>query len=149
MVKREKTIVKSRPMPQSSIDAFCLEMTKHKWADVLDSESSDQKADNYHKYLRNLLDKHFPEKTVTMTNLDKYWMTPEIKQLLRQAQRTRIVEGRSEKFKKLWLRFRKMKQKQIVSFRTKMVGELKNSDAGKWYSVMKKFGGLDQMTRKS
>ena len=33
VVKREKTIVKSRPMPQSSIDAFCLEMTKHKWDD--------------------------------------------------------------------------------------------------------------------
>ena len=148
VVKREKSIVKSRPMPQSSIDAFCLELTQHRWADVLSSEGADQKAENYHKYLRYLMDKHFPEKTIAMTNLDKYWMTPEIKQLLRQVQRTRLKEGRSKKFKKLWLRFRKMKRSQIISFRTKMVEELKNSDSGKWYSVMKKFGGLDQMTRR-
>ena len=29
-----------------------------------------------------------------------------------------------------------------------MVEELKSTDTGKWYSVMKKFGGIDQMTRK-
>ena len=147
VVEREKTIVKSRPMTQSSINAFCLEMTKHKWEDVLGADSADLKASNYHKYIRSLLDKYFPEKTVTMTNLDKWWITPEIKQLLRQAQRVRVKEGRSEKFKKLWSKFKKLKRTKIVSLRTKMVQELKEADSSKWYSIMRKFGGLDKMTR--
>ena len=70
------------------------------------------------------------KKTVTMTNLDKYWMTPELKQLLRQAQRTRVAEGRSPKFKKLWSKFRKLKRAKISSFRNKMVKELKEGDSG-------------------
>ena len=61
VVKRERTVVKTRPMAQSNIDAFCLEMTKRKWESVLGSESADKKAENYHKYLRYLLDKHFTE----------------------------------------------------------------------------------------
>ena len=75
-------------------------------------------------------------------------MTPEIKQLLRQVQRIRPKEGRSNKFKKIWLRFRKLKRNQIIAFCTKMADELKNTNPGKWYSVMRKLGGLDQMTRK-
>ena len=147
VVKRERRTVISRPMPQSNIDAFCLEMTKHKWESVKGSESVHDKAAEFHKYLRYLLDKYFPEKTVTMTNLDKYWMTPEIKTLLRQVQRTRLQEGRSPKFKKLWSKFRKLKRAKIVSFRNKMVQELKEADSGKWYSIMRKFGGIDQMTK--
>ena len=110
VVKREKRTVRSRPMPKSSIDAFCLEMTKYKWESVKESESVHDKTSEFHKYMRNLLDKYFPEKTVTMTNLDKYWLTPEMKQLLRQVQRTRLKEGKSPKFKKLWAKFRKLKR---------------------------------------
>jgi hypothetical protein len=145
--KREKRTVKSRPMPQSSMNAFCLEMTKHRWESVKSSESAHEKAAEFHKYIRHLLDKYFPEKTVTMTNLDKYWMTPEMKQLLRQVQRTRLIEGRSPKFKKLWYKFRKLKRAKIASLRNKMVQELKEADSGQWYKIMRKFGGIDPMTR--
>ena len=60
--KREKHTVISRPMPQSGINAFCLEMTQHRWDSVKSSESVHEKAAEFHKYIRHLLDKYFPEK---------------------------------------------------------------------------------------
>ena len=147
VVKREKKTVISRPMPQSSIDAFCLEMTQHKWEAVKGAESANEKTTEFHKYMRYLLDKYFPEKTVTMTNLDKHWMTPDLKQLLRQVQRTRLIEGKSSKFKRLWSKFRRLKRFKIKTLRNKMVNELKEGDSGQWYSIMRKFGGIDQMSR--
>ena len=105
---REKQTVKLRPMSQSNINAFCLE---HKWETVKSSVSARRKTAEIFRYIWQLLDKYFPEKkTITMTNLDKHWMTPELKQLLRQAQRTRLKEGRSSKFKRL---FRKVKRAKL------------------------------------
>ena len=82
VVKREKRKVKTRPMPQSQIDQFCAEFTRHRWEDVLNSEDVNVKTELYHKYQRDMLEKYFPEKTVTISSLDKSWMTPELKQLL-------------------------------------------------------------------
>ena len=97
-------------MPESKIEAFNKELTEYKWDDIKETEDLDEKVHYYHKYIRSLLDKHFPEKTVKMTNLDKFWITPQLKQLLRQAQRERILNGKSPKFKKLWNKFRSQKR---------------------------------------
>ena len=90
-----------RPLPDSQVDAFCSEMTKHKWTEVLMEADVDKKTEAFHGYIRKLLDKHCPEKTVTVSSLDKPWMTPQLKQLLRQTQRERIRKGKSSKFKEL------------------------------------------------
>ena len=111
VVQREKRRVKTRPMPQSKVDLFCAELTKHRWGDVLDAEDVNIKVNLYHKYQRDLLDKKFPEKTVMISNLDKAWMTPEVKQILRQVQRERLQNGKSVKFKQLWAKFRRLKRR--------------------------------------
>ena len=82
VVKREKRKIKTRPMPQSQIDQFCAEFTCHRYEEVLSSEDVNVKTELYHKYQRDMLAKYFPEKTVTISSLDKSWMTPELKQLL-------------------------------------------------------------------
>ena len=60
--QREIRTVKSRPMPQSNINAFCLKMTQHKWETVKSSESAHEKTAEFHRYIRQLLDKYFPKK---------------------------------------------------------------------------------------
>jgi hypothetical protein len=105
VVKREKRTVKTRPMPESQVQAFCLEMTKHSWVALLEEEDVNKKVNIFHNYLLYLLDKYFPEKSVTISNLDKTWMTPGLKQLLRQVQRERVQNGKGGKFKKLWAKF--------------------------------------------
>ena len=145
--KREKRTVKTRPLPQSKVNLFCLEMTQHKWTDVLDNTDIDKKTDHFHQYIRKLLDKYFPEKTVSVSSLDKKWMTPQLKQILRQAQRERLLRGKSEHFKKLWAKFRRMKRKEIRNFHRVFVEELKTTNPSKWYKKMQQLGGLDQMNR--
>ena len=103
-------------MPQSRVGAFCCELTNQKWEDVLKSESVHEKTEVFHSYLRKLLDKYFPTKNVTFSNLDKYWMTPELKQLLRQVQKERISNGKGGKFKRLWSKFRKLKRRQVKTY---------------------------------
>ena len=91
----------------------------------------DKKVSLFHKYLRDLLDKLFPEKIITISNLDKPWMTPQLKQLLRQAQRERVKHGKGWNFKKLWSKFRRLKRKRIKNFNADFVSELKTTNPGK------------------
>ena len=147
VVKREKRTVRSRPMPDSQVRAFCLELTQHKWNNLLEETCVNKKVEIFHHYLRSLLDKHLPEKSVTISNLDKTWMTPQLKQLLRQVQRERVKHGRGGKFKKLWSKFRRMKRARIKNFNNEFVKELKTTNPAKWYTMMKRLGGLDQMSR--
>jgi hypothetical protein len=92
--KREKRKVTIRPMPESKIFEFSAELTQHNWSEVLDTENPHQQVENFQKYLMELKDKHFPEKSVIISSLDKQWMTPELKLLLRQAQRERLRNGK-------------------------------------------------------
>ena len=82
-------------------------MTRHKWTNVLEAQDVDQKTELFHQFIRELLDKHLPEKAVSVSSLDKPWMTPQMKQVLRQAQRVRLNKGKSDQFKALWTKFRK------------------------------------------
>ena len=147
IVQREKKTIVTRPLPQSSVDAFCFEMTRHKWTEVLEAECVDEKAEKFHNYLRELLDKHCPEKSVTVSNLDKPWMNPQLKELLRQVQRERLKKGKNGHFKELWAKFRRMKRHQIKNFHKKFVQDLKTTNPAKWFQKIKQLGGLDQSNR--
>ena len=134
-------------MPESRIQSFCLELTNHKWEDIKALDDANSKAEKYHNYIRQLYEKHFPEKCVFISNLDKNWMTPQLKQLLRQVQRERVKNGKEGKFKKLWANFRKLKRSNIKSFYKQCVEELKTTKPGQWYQMLKKLGGIDQMDK--
>ena len=146
-VKREKRKVKTRPLPKSKVATFCAEITRHTWENVLKAEDIDIKTEEYHKYIRELLDKHLPEKTVTVSNLDKPWMNPQLKELLRQTQRERLKKGKGGKFKELWSKFRRLKRSRIKNFHRQFVQELKYSDPSKWHQKMKQLGGIDQISQ--
>ena len=145
-VQREKRIVKTRPMPESSLNNFYSEMANYKWENVLQSENVNTKADNFHSFMINTLDKHLPEKCVTMTNLDKPWMTPKMKDTLRKMQKERMKKGNCQRYKQLWATFRRLKRSRIKTNTENVVEELKEAAPGKWHRIMKRLGGLDQST---
>ena len=147
VVKRAKRQAKTRPLPASKVDAFCAEMTRHNWENVLNTEDVDVKTEEFHKYIRELLDKHLPEKTITVSNLDKPWMNPQLKELLRQIQRERLKKGKGGKFKEMWSKFRRLKRSRIKNFHRQFVQELKHSDPSKWHQKMKHLGGIDHMSQ--
>ena len=145
-VKRAKRKIKTRPLPQTKVDAFCAEMTRHSWENVLKCKDIDSKTEEFHNYIRELLDKHLPEKVVSVSNLDKPWMNPQLKELLRKVQRERLKKGKDGKFRELWSKFRRLKRSRIRNFHNQFVKDLKHSDPSKWHQKMKQLGGLDQMS---
>ena len=124
-----------------------MELTEHRWEGVLNEEDIDKKVESFHTFLQFLLDKYFPEKSVTVSNLDKTLMTPQLKQLLCQVHRERPKYGKGGRFKKLWAKFRRLKRARIKNFNSDFLEELKTTNPGKWYVMMKRLGGLDQMNR--
>ena len=85
--KREKRKITLRPLPDSKVLLLAQNSQDTKWTEVFDEKDVDKKTKAFHGYIRKLLDNHCPEKSVTVSSLDKPWMTPQLKQLLRQTQR--------------------------------------------------------------
>ena len=59
IVRQEKRTAQVWPLPEPKMNLFSLEMTQHKWTDVLDTAIIDNKPDNFHKYWQKLFDKRF------------------------------------------------------------------------------------------
>ena len=72
-------------------------------------------------------------------------MSPSLKQLHRKMQRELHINRKSNKYKKLKSKFKKMKRKAVKTFYSDFVNELKCSDPAKWYAMAKKIGAVDQM----
>ena len=76
-------------------------------------------------------------------------MNPNLKQVHRAMQREFCKNRKSEKYKKLKIKFKKMKRKAIKKFYSNFITELKNTNPGKWYrwtNMAKHLGAVDQMT---
>ena len=52
----------------------------------------------------------------------------------------------SAKFKKLKVKFKRMKRKAISTFHSNFVSDLKSTNPGKWYAMAKNIGSVDQMS---
>ena len=115
------------------------------WDEVFIGKNPDEQTRMFHTFLRNQLDKYFPEKTTTITNLDRIWMSPPLKQLHRKLQREFHLHRKSSKYKKLKSEFKKKKRKAIKAFYSEFVTELKISNPGKWYAMAEKIGATDLM----
>ena len=144
-INRVKKTITTRPLPQDQIKKFGVDIISHNWEEVLSVEDANQKVDNFHTTIRTKLDTHFPVKVTRVSVLDQKWMNPQLKSLQRKVQREYYKHRKSEKWKKLRRRFRKMKRKTINSFYSSFVTELKHTNQGKWYQMAKKLGAIDQM----
>ena len=146
-VERTKKVIKSRPILKSQLLNFEQDLASFPWAEVFDGKNPNEQTSIFQNFLRTLLDKYFPEKVTTISNLDRKWMSPALKQIHRKMQREFYLHRKSKKYKKLKSKFKKMKRKNIKSFYSEFVSELKLSDPGKWYALAKKIGAVDQMIR--
>ena len=82
----------------------------------------------------------FSGKDVKISTLDKKWMTSELKSFNRKVKREFYLPRKSEKWKKLRKRFRKIKRNTVQKFYSKFVNEMKSTNPSKWYQLAKKLG---------
>ena len=73
---------------------------------MLLEQNIDMKVINFHTTIRSKLDEYLPEKIVMVSSLDKKWMSPQLKILLRKTQREFYKKRKSRKWKKLKKKFK-------------------------------------------
>ena len=96
-IERKKKCVVTRPLPESQMAKFETAVMSFNWDEAFLDKSVDEKVDIFHSFLRSTLDQYFPEKTTKMSNFDKAWMSPQLKQLHRAMQREFIKHRKSKK----------------------------------------------------
>ena len=96
-IQRKKETIHTRPMPQSRMCEFEKEIMKADFEAMFSKKTLDEKVLCFHQFLRSNLDKYLPEKTTKMSNLDRDWMSPELKQLQRAMQREYYKKRKSLK----------------------------------------------------
>ena len=144
-VERKKKVIKARPLPDSKIPAFGREFQEISWKEVFQESDLDSKVFNFHKIIVNISYKHFPEKVMKISNLDKKWMTPYLKNLSRKIKSEFYRKRKSKKWRQMKKEFKVKKKKAVRDFNTKFVQELKQTDPSKFYQMCKKIGLGDQM----
>ena len=71
------------------------------WDEILDEQNIDMKVSKFHNLIRANLDECLPEKTVMVSYLDKIFMNPELKNLLRRVKREFSKKRKRPKWRKL------------------------------------------------
>ena len=145
-IERKKKSVVTRPLPESQMAKFETAVMSFNWDEAFLDKSVDEKVDIFHSFLRSTLDQYFPEKTTKMSNFDKAWMSPQLKQLHRAMQREFIKHRKSKKHKKLKSKFKKLKRNTVKTLYSGFVSDLKVTNPGKWYHMAKKIGAVDKMS---
>ena len=144
-VTRQKKKIKTRPIPDSLIPSFARQIQSHAWEEVLNEKDIDTKVYNFHKTLLMFCDNFFPEKKITISNLDKKWITLELKTLSRKIKGEFFRNRKSPKWKKLKKEFKKKKKKAIRNFHDNFVKDLKQTNPQKFYKMCRRIGTGDQM----
>ena len=140
--KRLKKPVVTRPLTDTGMKQFSDFISSHHWNEVLLEQNIDMKVRNFHTTIRSKLDEYLPEKIVMVSCLDKKWMSPQLKILLRKTQREFYKKRKSRKWKKLKKKYKLLK-KTVQNFYSNFVSELKISNPAKWYTMAKRLGAED------
>ena len=102
VVTRKATI---RPLPESLICKFGSQITNEDWSFLLPEMSLTELVGCFVDYTQKMIEETFPEKTVTISDWDKPFMTQELKHLRRQRQRIYRKGGRTPKYLDLKSKF--------------------------------------------
>ena len=146
---RIKTTITHRPLPQSKIQFVGQDLVPHSWIEVLEAEDGHQKARNFHNTLVFFRDKHFPEKSVSMSSFDKEWMHPDLKYLHVQMTKEYFKNRKSKKWRKLSISFRKEKRKSIKGMNfNEFADQLIQGSKSNFFRQVKKVGGMKVPSKK-
>ena len=87
---------KFRPMKPGNLQTLQAEMSKETWESVINAEDVDDKVFIFNTLVTNMLDIAMPEKSVRVHPSDKPWITPFIKNCIKERQ-SAYTKGDKEK----------------------------------------------------
>ena len=126
--------------PQSSLQKFGEWITSHSWYIMHDVNNPTELVSLFENIMSDKLNEIFHEKSMKLGSQDKPFITAELKNLHRKT----------EKYHELRTKFDNLYKHKAQSYLHKTIDELRNTNPGKMYSVLKligsKPGDLDQET---
>ena len=137
---RNYRTINYRPLPESSIRKFGEWVTSETWDNVKEDAHPSEQVKNFEKILQEKLNQFCPEKSLKINSYDKPFITAELKTLNRKKQREYCKRGKSLKYLTLKKEFDNLYKQEAKNYVNKTVEELKYSEPGKMYSVLKRLG---------
>ena len=124
---REKVCV--RPFPESIRAAFSLDLQGSIWRSLQDIMSTTELVDKFETTSRNLVDKYFPEKLVSVGPTDLPYFTEQLRSLKRTRLRAYNRHGRrSPDYLQAKNAFDVKLQAEAIKYRKKVIQEMAQED---------------------
>jgi hypothetical protein len=129
-------------MRDSNWRAFGRWMTTKDWTPVMEKTSWEDKFQLFLSELKEAIDIYLPEKTVTIHQNDRPWMTKELKFMIRKRQNAIIKYVKSSRPYKKWRNKvqQKIKTAKAVYYEHKITN-LNQCNSSKWWKRFKSLAG--------
>ena len=135
-----KEIKLVRPMPDSAVLDYRRSVGNINWNIMIEGMSSSEMVDIFQKMITNLVDIHFPLKSITISQYDKPWFTQELRAMRRRRQRLYRKEGRSQAYLIVKQEFDKKLEKEAFKYIEKIKKEVTEGKRGSSYSSLRRLG---------
>ena len=137
---RRRKVISFRPKPESKIKDFGREISLMSWDFLSPSLTSTELAEEFQKKITDLVDQHFPLKTITVTDVDQPWITNNLKSLKRARMREYCRHGKSEKYSYLKNKFDVQQEQAVKHYTDKVINEVNNGTKSSGYKALRKLG---------
>lgn len=136
--------VEVRPLKQSGINLLEDWLNKQKWEEVLEAKTVDEKSEILQNMLLNKVNEFLPTQKRKISCDDQPFCTEKMKRLKRQKSREYGKNRKSPKWKILNLKFNKEVSSAKKNYYKNIVKDLRLSNPGRWYSILKRICSYDQ-----
>ena len=133
-----------RPLTSSGLTKFRAWIENQNWADIINIQSVDAKAEMLHSMVLSKLDEFCPEKQRKLSNDDCPWFTEQLKKLDRKKRREYNKNRRSHKYMRLKRLFDKKVSREKKMFKSKMIDDVMTTGESQWYSALKRITNYGQ-----
>ena len=138
-----------RPLTDSQLAAIGRWIATHSW-DVLHSfPSVDEQLESFTNTVFFMLDSVAPKKSIKIALDDPPWMNTRIKTIIRKRNREFDKNSKSEKWRKLLNKSKKMVKTAKKNFASNFISNLKDTDPSTWMKRMSKLGKASFDTEQS
>ena len=138
-LRRKKTI-NFRPKPESKICNFGRDISQISWDFLSSSMSSTELTEAFQIKMADLIDTHFPVKTITVTDADQPWITNDLKTLKRARIREYCRHGKSTKYFDLKKLFNVKQNVAVKHYTDKIINDVKTGTKTSGYKALRKLG---------
>ena len=137
---RRKHTFSFRPKPESRLREFGNSICHMSWDFMSPTLSSTELTQEFQDKMSDMIDQHFPLKTMTVTDSDQPWITSDLKKLKRSRQREYCKHGKSHKYWDLKSKFIQKQDEAVRHYTDKIIKEVTDGNKTSSYKALRKLG---------